>query len=491
MPPVEMPREIRDFASLLAYLVENLNWDLDLESFTDPDDLTFEWSGESLRLGDKRTGQLSGGFVRQLREIASGQPWGIFFVEFTDERIYRTALREILRGLVFSRRRDPNLPSWQHENLLFICATRDYERITFAHFRGEQMQKARLATFGWQRDSSYLRTLLEFNLPNLHWPEDPSDSAAWLKQWASAFDVEAVTKLFFREIANWYFWALKHVRFPKDAPKEADGHDHVSVIRLITRLIFCWFVKEKGLIPDALFDERELARTLKDFAPGKNSAKDSVFYRAILQNLFFATLNTEMDKRGWTKEEQNFMAHSLYRHKECFQKPCEALGLFKNIPFLNGGLFECLDKDLGEKARPRYVRVDGFSRRPDSQPVVPDFLFFGAERDVDLSADYGAQVQARYRAGPHSHAQPLQFHHRGEHAPRPGSRARPGTVRQGVREPAGRLQPGDRRHRPQTNRLLLHPARDCQLHGGRSIACVFQDETRTRWHTRWHRHSCL
>jgi hypothetical protein len=58
-----------------------------------------------------------------------------------------------------------------------------------------------------------------------------------------AFDVEAVTKAFFADTANWYFWALKHVRFPKDAPKETDGRDHVSVIRLITRLIFCWFMK--------------------------------------------------------------------------------------------------------------------------------------------------------------------------------------------------------------------------------------------------------
>ena len=205
----------------------------------------------------------------------------------------------------------------------------------------------------------------------------------------AAFDVEAVTKDFFREIANWYFWALKHVHFPKDAPKEADGHDHISVIRLITRLIFCWFVKEKGLIPDTLFDERKLAQTLIGFAPAKTSDKESVFYRAILQNLFFATLNTEMDKRGWTKEEQNFMAHSLYRHRECFSEPKSALDLFKAIPFLNGGLFECLDKDLGENAKPRYVRIDGFSRREDSQPVVPDFLFFGGEREVDLSADYG------------------------------------------------------------------------------------------------------
>src|SRR5205085_1279888 len=37
---------------------------------------------------------------------------------------------------------------------------------------------------------------------------------------------------------------------------------------------------------------------------------------------------------------------------------------------------------------PEYIRIDGFSRRKDSQPTVPDFLFFGGEREVDLSAEY-------------------------------------------------------------------------------------------------------
>ncbi len=209
------------------------------------------------------------------------------------------------------------------------------------------------------------------------------------KRHDDAFDVESVTKAFYKELANWYFWALKHVHFPKDAPKEADGHDHIGVIRMITRLIFCWFVKEKGLIPETLFNQRRLNELLDGFAPDNNAGSGSVFYKAILQNLFFATLNTEMDKRGWARDEQNFMAHSLYRYRDLFKKPDEALARFKNIPFLNGGLFECLDKDLGESARPRYVRIDGFSRRPDSQPVVPDFLFFGSEREEDLSADYG------------------------------------------------------------------------------------------------------
>jgi len=204
-----------------------------------------------------------------------------------------------------------------------------------------------------------------------------------------AFDVETVTKAFFIDMANWYFWALKHVHFPKDAPKEKDGRDHVSVIRLITRLIFCWFMKQKHLIPVDLFNERKLADLLVGFAPGKVSNNHSVFYKAILQNLFFATLNTEMNKRGWRRNGQNFMAHSLYRHRALFIGPDEALALFKNIPFLNGGLFECLDKPLGEKGNPYYVRIDGFSDREDSQPTVPDFLFFGEERELDLSEEYG------------------------------------------------------------------------------------------------------
>ena len=214
----------------------------------------------------------------------------------------------------------------------------------------------------------------------------------------AAFDVEAVTKDFFSEVANWYFWALKNANFPKNAPKETDGYDHISIIRLITRLIFCWFVKEKGLIPDTLFDQQKLAQILTGFDPAKVSATQSVFYKTILQNLFFATLNTEMDKRAWRKDDNNFMAHIFYRHRALFQKPNEALDYFKNIPFLNGGLFECLDKREGTKESPKDTRIDGFSDRSDSQPTVPDFLFFGPKKEgeevgLDWQEIYGCRPQ--------------------------------------------------------------------------------------------------
>jgi hypothetical protein len=166
------------------------------------------------------------------------------------------------------------------------------------------------------------------------------------------------------------------------------------VIRLITRLIFCWVLREKGLIPDGLLDERKLADLLDGFAPDKAGNRDSVFYRAILQNLCFATLNTEMDQRGWRREDQNFMAHSLYRHKECFQDSQAALEWFKNIPFLNGACSSASTR-ISEKGPSRATCGGRFSPTARQPPTVPDFLFFGPEQEVDLSDDYGDRSSAR------------------------------------------------------------------------------------------------
>jgi hypothetical protein len=58
----------------------------------------------------------------------------------------------------------------------------------------------------------------------------------------------------------------------------------------------------------------------------------------------------------------------------------------KDIPFLNGGLFDCLDK-IDESGKVIYI--DGFSRYPKKEVKIPDELFFlDKEKSVDLS-DYG------------------------------------------------------------------------------------------------------
>jgi hypothetical protein len=53
--------------------------------------------------------------------------------------------------------------------------------------------------------------------------------------------------------------------------------------------------------------------------------------------------------------------------------------LFETVPFLNGGLFECLDymKEDQEKKALIPICVDGFSREESRRAVVPNILFFG------------------------------------------------------------------------------------------------------------------
>ena len=62
---------------------------------------------------------------------------------------------------------------------------------------------------------------------------------------------------------------------------------------------------------------------------------------------------------------------------------------------MNGGLFECLDKQ--DKDDPKKIlRVDGFSDRADNQLSVPNFLFFSEEKDIDLNSVYDTKGK-RYK----------------------------------------------------------------------------------------------
>ena len=71
------------------------------------------------------------------------------------------------------------------------------------------------------------------------------------------FSSELLTKKFYGELSDWYAWAVQVARFPNDLTTTEDDEkfNHESCIRLITRLIFVWFLKQKRLIPKEFFDE--------------------------------------------------------------------------------------------------------------------------------------------------------------------------------------------------------------------------------------------
>ena len=225
----------------------------------------------------------------------------------------------------------------------------------------------------------------------------PENFDGLLAAWLARLDTSELNKRFFNELANWYFWAVDQVTFPEDAEEDDEVRNATSVIRLLTRLIFVWFIKEKGLVPNALFNRANLDDILENLDP-----QESTYYKAILQNLFFATLNQEMNtpqqpnnRKFRGERQQHYNITSLYRYKDYFIDPDDALRKFETIPFLNGGLFECLDAPSKEDAT-RILRVDSFSDRNDNPLHVPNELFFSDERTVDLNAAYGTRGR-RYR----------------------------------------------------------------------------------------------
>ena len=231
------------------------------------------------------------------------------------------------------------------------------------------------------------------------------------KHWMEVFSSDLLTKKFYSELSDWYALAVQVARFPNDLTTDTDDEkfNHESCIRLITRLIFVWFLKQKHLVPEEFFDERYIREHFIDeFNPHERKtllydAEQSKYYRLILQNLFFAMLNCPITAEG--KEIPNnrrfrgdgqvgfkrdgYNVNNLMRYKADFKAggADEFVQMANShVPFLNGGLFDCLDK------KPEKLYYDGFSERKESleQLYLPDWLFFGNEvgRSVDLSEWY-------------------------------------------------------------------------------------------------------
>ena len=149
------------------------------------------------------------------------------------------------------------------------------------------------------------------------------------KAWTDVLNTEPLNRKFYSELFDWYQWAVAKCRFP-------DNNEKLEVIRLITRLLFIWFLKEKNLdkenklVSPDLFDKDKVKVYLNRF-----DLETSDYYQAVLQNLFFATLNTPTDERCFGTEA------STYHYADLLTNPHTFLEDLKQVPFVNGGLFDC------------------------------------------------------------------------------------------------------------------------------------------------------
>lgn len=133
----------------------------------------------------------------------------------------------------------------------------------------------------------------------------------------NAFSVEGVNKEFYKGIEKYFEYIHNDVikYFDKDENKAKE-----FALRFLGRVLFCWFLREKELIPNDILNSGVF----------ENLKYKENYYSDVLEDLFFNVLNMDMEKRKFSKDRV------IYNYE-------------KSIPFLNGGLFSKKEDDEAVK----------------------------------------------------------------------------------------------------------------------------------------------
>jgi len=152
------------------------------------------------------------------------------------------------------------------------------------------------------------------------------------------------------------------------------GQDHEALqrfaVRLIGRIVFCWFLKKKKS------DKNKIALVQEDILSVQAIEKNNNYYHKVLEPLFFEVLNTEIEERKeFIKEDEKW----------------------KNVPFLNGGLFDPnlhqdfyeIDENLNRSKYENTLKVPD-ERLKELFEIFETYNFTIDENtsvDIDLSVD--------------------------------------------------------------------------------------------------------
>jgi type I restriction-modification system DNA methylase subunit len=167
------------------------------------------------------------------------------------------------------------------------------------------------------------------------------------------FSVEVVNNDFYREIAKLYDELVGTDRMEKKLKYPGSLEEsHEFAVRLIGRIIFCWFLREKK--------SESGTPLITDNVLSRKASESSNYYHEVLCPLFFEVLN-----KPYRDRIEKFKTNG-----------------FRNIPYLNGGLFsnDNIDKYKFDKVLETSVH---------SEVDVPDFWI---RKFMDLLERYNFTV---------------------------------------------------------------------------------------------------
>lgn len=195
-----------------------------------------------------------------------------------------------------------------------------------------------------------------------------------IKQLQERFSVEVVNKQFYASVANLFTklvggerGAARHPGLLKINSLVSQDVEHQEfAVRLIGRIIFSWFLKEKKSATGVPIVPSELLSL-------DAVASNADYYHSVLEPLFFELLNKRVERR----------------HESLREAP------FSTVPYLNGGLFSPQRGDFYNQNSFNGAGTPGLTHIPDEWfkelfDVLNQYNFTVDENtsyDVDLSID--------------------------------------------------------------------------------------------------------
>jgi len=183
---------------------------------------------------------------------------------------------------------------------IHFVTTPDYDRLVLIFNQGEQK---RIVSFRNRLTNTQYNKIIQLWESIGTKPKPEIADLLW-----KSLDIKEVNKEFYKQIKERFDALLGIVKTQHN--RATDNQVKQFTVRLIGRYIFCWFLKEKGIIPHSLISKEAIEKTEN-------------YYQNALLKLFFETLNTKVQDRN----------------------PLTLNKLFEKIPYLNGGLFDESEED--------------------------------------------------------------------------------------------------------------------------------------------------
>lgn len=191
---------------------------------------------------------------------------------------------------------------------IHFVTTPDYDKLVLIFNQGEQK---RVVSFRNRLTNTQYNKIIQLWQNIGTKPKPEIADLLW-----KSLDIKEVNKEFYKQIKERFDALIGIVRSSLPPSGGAGGglatDNQVKqfTVRLIGRYIFCWFLKEKGVIPHSMISKEAIEKTEN-------------YYQNALLKLFFETLNTKVQDRN----------------------PLALNKLFEKIPYLNGGLFDESEED--------------------------------------------------------------------------------------------------------------------------------------------------